>query len=93
MSGRYTLGMPRRPESRALLVVQFTLWLERVSRRFIVPQPKPPTVRFHQVNLVRTLPLEQPIYAARKPPREYVFIPEDEYFREVEHVLDASRQP
>lgn len=84
--------MARRPESRALLAVQFTWWLERVSRRFIVPQPKPPIARFHQVNLVRTLPLEQPIYAARKPPKGYVFIPEDEYFREVEHVLDASRK-
>jgi hypothetical protein len=85
--------MPRRPESRALLAVQFTLWLERVSRRFVMPQPKPPIARFHQVNLVRTLPLEQPIYAARKPPKEYVFIPEDEYFRDVERLLEESRKP
>lgn len=85
--------MPRhwdRREPRALIILQVAWWLERMSRRFFVPTIKPPTTRFHQVHAARPLLLEQPIYAAHKPPTEYVFIPEDEYFQRVERILEHS---
>jgi hypothetical protein len=85
--------MPMRKERRdhnTLIAIQIAWWLERVSRRFFIPTIKPPTTRFHQVRTVRSLPLEQPMYAALKPPAEYVFIPEDEYFHRTERVLESS---
>jgi hypothetical protein len=82
--------LKERREHNALVAIQIAWWLERVSRRFFVPTIKPPTTRFHQVHAVRSLPLEQPVYAALKPPTEYVFIPEDEYFHRVERVFESS---
>jgi hypothetical protein len=79
-----------RREASALVAFQFAWWLERMSRRFFTPASKPPIARFHQVRTVRSLPLEQPVYAACKPPTEYVFISQDEYFHRVERVLESS---
>ena len=49
--------------------------------------PKAPPERLQYANLTRALRLEQPVYAAKKPPQAYVFIPEDEYFQQTEALL------
>jgi hypothetical protein len=70
--------------------LHFAFWLERVSRRFIAVIPHAPAAKFDLVAAPRELSLEQALYAARKSVREYEFVPEDGYFRRVEHLLEAS---
>ena len=43
--------------------------------------------RFQHTNRVQGLSLEMPLYAAFKPPKDYVFMLEDEYFERVEALL------
>ena len=43
--------------------------------------------RFQHTNRVQSLSHEMPLYAAFKPPKEYVFMLEDEYFERVEALL------
>jgi hypothetical protein len=79
-----------RRESSTLIAFQFMWWLERMSRRFFTPASKPPVARFHQVYAAKSLPLEQPLYAALKPPTEYVFIPQDEYFYRAGKLFESN---
>jgi hypothetical protein len=90
----------------AVLTLRIAFWLERVSRRFIAAIPQAPAGKFDLVAARRELSLEQVLYAARsskqssKQPskrafnfeaaREYEFVPEDEYFRRVERLLETS---
>ena len=84
---------PRSPASRparwvmAGLVVRIAWTLERLSRRFVPGAPKAPPERLQFAHLARALRLEQPVYAAKRPPQAYVFIPEDEYFQQAEALL------
>ena len=73
--------------------VHFVFWLERVSRRFIAVIPHAPAAKFDLVAAPRELSLEESLYAARKSAREYEFVPEDEYFRRVEHLLERALKP
>jgi hypothetical protein len=74
----------------AVLTLRIAFWLERVSRRFIAVIPHAPAGKFDLVASPRELSLEQSLYAARKSAREYEFVPEDEYFRRVERLLEHS---
>jgi hypothetical protein len=86
----------------AVLTLRIAFWLERVSRRFIAVIPQAPAAKFDLVAARRELNLEEAVYAARtsKQPskhssklevaREYEFVPEDEYFRRVERLLETS---
>jgi hypothetical protein len=81
-----------RPAGLTLAAVRVAWLVERLSRRVsrgLFSAPRPPLPRHHFTNEVRTIDLQTPLRAARKPPREVVFIPEDEYFREVERVLES----
>jgi hypothetical protein len=73
--------------------LQFTFWLERVSRRFVAVIPHAPAAKFDLVASPRELSLEEALYAARKNALKYEFVPEDEYFRRVEHLLDRALKP
>ena len=70
-----------------LLAVQLALLLEQISRKFVPNAPNAPMPRFQHTNRVQGLSLEMPLYAAFKPPKEYVFMLEDEYFERVEALL------
>jgi hypothetical protein len=78
----------------AVLTLRIAFWLERVSRRFIAVIPHAPAAKFDLVASRRELSLEQALYAARtstlESAREYEFVPEDEYFRQVERLLEAT---
>ena len=74
----------------AVLTLRIAFWLERVSRRFVAAIPHAPAAKFDLVAVRRELRLEEVIYAARKNAREYEFVPEDEYFRRVEHLLERA---
>ena len=77
----------------AVLTLRIAFWLERVSRRFIAVMPHAPAAKFDLVATRRELSLERALYAARtsKPePAGYEFVPEDEYFRRVERLLESS---
>jgi hypothetical protein len=78
----------------AVLTLRIAFWLERVSRRFIAVIPQAPAAKFDLVAARRELSLEQALYAARTSKsaaaREYEFVPEDEYFRRVERLLEHS---
>jgi hypothetical protein len=78
----------------AVLTLRIAFWLERVSRRFIAVIPHAPAAKFDLVASRRELSLEQALYAARtstlESAREYEFVPEDEYFRQVERLLASS---
>ena len=76
----------------AVLTLRIAFWLERVSRRFIAVIPHAPTAKFDLVAARRELSLERALYAARtsKPEAAYEFVPEDEYFRRVERLLESS---
>jgi hypothetical protein len=74
----------------AVLTLRIAFWLERVSRRFIAVIPHAPAAKFDLVAAPHELSLEQSLYAARKSAREYEFVPEDEYFRRVERLLEQS---
>jgi hypothetical protein len=74
----------------AVMTLRIAFWLERVSRRFIAVIPHAPAAKFDLVAAPRELNLEESLYAARKSAREYEFVPEDEYFRRVERLLDHS---
>jgi hypothetical protein len=74
----------------AVLTLRIAFWLEQVSRRFIAVIPHAPAAKFDLVASRRELNLEHTMYAARKSPREYEFVPEDEYFRRVELLLEHS---
>ena len=75
---------------RRVTAIGFALFLERVSRRLFAPPPKPVTARWHRLESApAALGLERPLYAARRPPSEVVFIPQDEYFERVERVLES----
>ena len=73
--------------------LQFAFWLERVSRRFVAVMPHAPAAKFDLVAAPRELRLEEAVYAARKNALEYEFVPEDEYFQRVEHLLEQSVRP
>ena len=76
----------------AVLTLRIAFWLERVSRRFIAAIPHAPAAKFDLVASRRELSLEQSLYAARTSNLEaaYEFMPEDEYFRRVERLLESS---
>jgi hypothetical protein len=82
----------------AVLTLRIAFWLERVSRRFIAVIPHAPSAKFDLVAARRELSLEQALYAAQTSKRtsnfeaalEYKFVPEDEYFRRVERLLESS---
>jgi hypothetical protein len=74
----------------AVLTLRIAFRLERVSRRFIAVIPHAPAAKFDLVATPRELSLEESLYAARKSAREYEFVPEDEYFRRVERLLESS---
>jgi hypothetical protein len=76
-----------------VLTLRIAFWLERVSRRFVAVIPHAPAAKFDLVAAPRELRLEQALYAARKSAREYEFVPEDEYFRRVEGLLEHSVKP
>ena len=87
-------GTNAHPASLAIAAVQVAWLLERLSRGlsrrlFVAPTPLLP--RQHHLQEARGLRLETPLRAALKPPREYVFIPEDEYYQDVERVLGSLR--
>ena len=77
----------------AVLTLRIAFWLERVSRRFVAVIPHAPAAKFDLVAVRRELRLEEAIYAARKNAHEYEFVPEDEYFRRVEHLLERALKP
>ena len=82
----------------AVLTLRIAFWLERVSRRFIAVIPQAPAAKFDLVAARRELNLEEAVYAARtskqssklEVAQEYEFVPEDEYFRRVELLLESS---
>jgi hypothetical protein len=82
----------------AVLTLRIAFWLERVSRRFIAVIPQAPAAKFDLVAARRELSLEHALYAAQisrpasnfEAAREYEFVPEDEYFRRVELLLEHS---
>jgi hypothetical protein len=76
-----------------VLTLRIAFWLERVSRRFVAVIPHAPAAKFDLVAVRREVRLEQALYAARKSAREYEFVPEDEYFRRVEGLLEHSVKP
>ena len=73
-----------------VLTLRIAFWLERVSRRFVAVIPHAPAAKFDLVAAPRELRLEEAVYAAQKNAREYEFMPEDEYFRRVEHLLERA---
>ncbi len=77
----------------AVLTLRIAFWLERVSRRFVAVIPHAPAAKFDLVATPRELRLEEAVYAAQKNAREYEFMPEDEYFRRVEHLLERALKP
>lgn len=77
--------------SRArLAAVRVALLLERLSRRLYPVPPRPPVTRDRRVALSRELALERPLHAARRPPKSYEFIPQDEFFERVECLLRGA---
>ncbi len=76
-----------------VLTLRIAFWLERVSRRFVAVIPHAPAAKFDLVAAPRELRLEEAVYAARKNALEYEFVPEDEYFRRVEHLLERALKP
>jgi hypothetical protein len=75
-------------KDKHLLAVQLALVLERISRKFMPNAPSAPMPRFQFTNRVQGLSLEIPLYAAFKPPKDYEFMLEDEYFKRVESLLE-----
>jgi hypothetical protein len=75
-------------KDKHLLAVQLAFVLEQISRKFVPNAPNAPMPRFQFSNRVQNLSLEMPLYAAFKPPKDYVFMLEDEYFNRVESLLD-----
>jgi hypothetical protein len=71
--------------------LQLALVLERISRKFVPNAPSVPMPKFQHTSKVQDLTLEVPLYAAFKPPKEYVFMPEDEYFKRVEALLERAK--
>lgn len=93
-SPRTAHSSPSRAERRAggrltLIALRFTLLLERVSRRLFEPPARPVIPRFARHADTRGLELDRPLHAALKPPDEFVFVPQDEYFDEVERLLES----
>ena len=78
---------PRRWGRTAGLAVRVVLMLERLSRRFTPSAPQSPPERLQYSNRPQGLRLEHGLYAAKRPPRAYVFIAKDEYFERSEAVL------
>jgi hypothetical protein len=75
-------------KDKHLLAVQLAFVLEQISRKFVPNAPNAPMPRFQFTNQVQALSLEMPLYAAFKPPKDYVFMLEDEYFNRVESLLE-----
>ena len=75
-------------KDKHLMAVQLAFLLEQVSKKFVPNAPSAPIARFQFTNAVNGLSLEIPLYAAFKPPKDYEFMLEDEYFRRVESLLD-----
>ena len=76
-------------KDKHLLAVRLAFLLEQVSKNFVPNAPSPPMPRFQFTNSVQGLSLETPLYAAFKPPKDYEFMLEDEYFRRVEALLET----
>jgi hypothetical protein len=76
-----------RPATRATLVVQVALLIERLSRDIQPQPPKAPPAKLQFRGDTRGLNLEQALYAAHRPPARYEFVREDEYFHRVEGLL------
>jgi hypothetical protein len=72
-----------------VLTIRIAFWLERVSRRFMTVIPHAPAAKFDLVAARRELSLERSLYAARKS-RGYEFLTQDEYFRQVEQLLEQT---
>ena len=73
----------------ARLAFSVALLLERLSRNV---QPAPPSVplpRYQYRGRVTGLILEQPLRAVERPPTQYEFIREDEYYARVERLLGS----
>ena len=73
----------------ARLAFSVALLLERLSKNV---QPAPPSVplpRHQYRGGVADLQLEQPLRAVGRPPKQYEFIREDEYFERVERLLGS----
>jgi hypothetical protein len=75
-------------KDKHLLAVQLAFLLEQVSKKFVPNAPSVPMSRFQFTNRVQGLSLETPLYAAFKPPKDYEFMLEDEYFKRVEALLE-----
>jgi hypothetical protein len=75
-------------KDKHLLAVQLAFLLEQVSKKFVPNVPNAPMPRFQFSNRTQVLNLEIPLYAAFKPPKEYVFMLEDDYFKRVESLLE-----
>lgn len=73
----------------ARLAFSVALLLERLSRSV---QPAPPSVplpRHQYRGGVADLILEQPLRALQRPPAQYEFIREDDYYARVERLLGS----
>jgi hypothetical protein len=75
-------------KDKHILAVQLAFLLEQVSKKFVPNAPNAPMPRFQFSHSVQGLSLETPLYAAFKPPKDYVFMLEDEYFKRVESLLE-----
>ncbi len=71
------------------LAFSVALLLERLSKN-VQPAPKGVLLPRHQYRGgVTGLILEQPLRAIERPPTQYEFIREDEYFKRVERLLGS----
>jgi hypothetical protein len=75
-------------KDKHLLAVQLAFLLEQVSKKFVPNAPSAPISRIQFTNALHGLSLEVPLYAAFKPPKNYVFMLEDQYFEQVEALLE-----
>lgn len=73
----------------ASLAFSVALLIERLSRSVQPAPPSAPVGRHQYRAALIGLQLEQPLRAVERPPTQYEFIREDEYFTRVERLLGS----
>ncbi len=72
---------------KTALAINVAFLIERFSRLVVPRPPSTPAARLQFSQAQVGLSLEQPLYAAQRPPSRIEFIRQDQYFVAVEAVL------
>ena len=72
---------------KTALAINVAFLIERFSRLIVPRPPSTPAARIQFLEGRMGLNLEQPLYAAQRPPAKVEFIRQDKYFLLVESVL------